>query len=173
MHSFFICIKSSHTLCLEARCNASMSEAENRVAKRKSHTKSRRGCFQCKQRHTKVGPPQSIQPIRARSRSSQILPCVEACLNNSYLGLRSYIMHTDWLLSATRLAHDVAIALDWTYIATGRSSRTSTRRPPHSQLLAIMYRPGLWSSISCQVLTALSQAMLTSPYRTFVCCTTG
>ncbi|XPS78433.1 hypothetical protein M3J09_010446 [Ascochyta lentis] len=30
-----------------------MTEAENRVAKRKSHTKSRRGCFQCKQRHTK------------------------------------------------------------------------------------------------------------------------
>ncbi|EUC42160.1 hypothetical protein COCMIDRAFT_104239 [Bipolaris oryzae ATCC 44560] len=28
-------------------------EKEKRVAKRKTHTKSRRGCFQCKQRHTK------------------------------------------------------------------------------------------------------------------------
>ena len=27
---------------------------EQRVAKRKTHTKSRKGCFQCKQRHTKV-----------------------------------------------------------------------------------------------------------------------
>ncbi|KAH6629485.1 hypothetical protein C7974DRAFT_434033 [Boeremia exigua] len=30
-----------------------MGEAENRVAKRKSHTKSRKGCFSCKTRHTK------------------------------------------------------------------------------------------------------------------------
>jgi hypothetical protein len=28
--------------------------AEQRVVKRKTHTKSRKGCFQCKQRHTKV-----------------------------------------------------------------------------------------------------------------------
>jgi hypothetical protein len=27
---------------------------EQRVAKRKTHTKSRKGCFQCKQRHTKA-----------------------------------------------------------------------------------------------------------------------
>jgi hypothetical protein len=33
-------------------CTCEMSEA--RVAKRKTHTKSRKGCFQCKQRHTKV-----------------------------------------------------------------------------------------------------------------------
>jgi hypothetical protein len=28
--------------------------SEGRVTKRKAHTKSRKGCFQCKQRHTKV-----------------------------------------------------------------------------------------------------------------------
>ncbi|KAF2127510.1 hypothetical protein P153DRAFT_294672 [Dothidotthia symphoricarpi CBS 119687] len=30
-----------------------MTEPDQRVGKRKTHTKSRRGCFQCKQRHTK------------------------------------------------------------------------------------------------------------------------
>jgi hypothetical protein len=39
--------KSACTHCIHE-----MSEA--RVAKRKTHTKSRKGCFQCKQRHSKV-----------------------------------------------------------------------------------------------------------------------
>jgi hypothetical protein len=38
---------------------------EQRVAKRKAHTKSRKGCFQCKQKHTKV---------RVNIRSCCILP---------------------------------------------------------------------------------------------------
>jgi hypothetical protein len=45
-----------------------MSEA--RVAKRKTHTKSRKGCFQCKQRHTKVCRP-CRSPSRGNSQSQK------------------------------------------------------------------------------------------------------
>lgn len=49
---------------------------ENRVAKRKTHTKSRKGCFQCKQRHTKVRVKLDTCPCPARPIS---VSCSKLC----------------------------------------------------------------------------------------------
>jgi hypothetical protein len=124
--------------------------SEGRVTKRKAHTKSRKGCFQCKQRHTKVS---MCEQRAASSERHRLLKEWLCCTPPESLLIYENHANSCFLLihpSVTKRDRAVGTASASTSTAHGRQYKTVT--PTHQA-------PYQKSRLSPMVKAALSEPL--------------